>query len=155
MKLELIDSNECQNNNRREFLRSSLAGTVGIVALPVLLTTSANANIFRIIRWVLGSRLFISVAIISISMPSLWAKDDIEGVIEFENKEDKPITGHAKIELLDDKTGKLAYESNPEYTISPGKHRFRLSGIQAKHRGEHTLVVKTQETKASVKGTVV
>lgn len=155
MKLELIDLNESKENQRREFLRSSLAGTIGIVALPVLLTTNANANPIRIIRWLLGSRLFIGVAIIGLSMPSLWAKDDIEGEIEFENTEDEPITGNAKIELIDDSTGKLAYKSTSEYTIPPGKHRFRLSGIQAKQRGEHTLTVMTQETKAIAKGTVV
>ena len=155
MKLELIDLNESKENQRREFLRSSLAGTIGIVALPVLLTTNANANPIRIIRWLLGSRLFISVAIISLSMPSLWAKDDIKGEVEFENTEDEPIHGHAKIELIDDNTGKVAYESTSKYTINPGKHRFRLSGIKAKHLGKHTLVVKTQKTKAIAKGTVV
>jgi len=155
MKLELIDLNESKENERRKFLRSSLAGTIGIVALPTLLTTSANANPIKIIRWLLGSRLFIGVAIIGISMPSLWAKDDIEGEIEFENPKDEPITGHAKIELLNDKTGKLAYTSTAKYTVPPGKHKFRLSGIQAKRRGEHTLIVRTKETKAIAEGTVV
>jgi hypothetical protein len=155
MKLELIDLNESKENQRREFLRSSLAGTIGIVTLPILLTTNANANPIRIIRWLLGSRLFIGVAIIGLSMPNLWAKDEIEGEIEFENTEDEPIQGEARIDLIDDSTGKLAYTSTSEYTVSPGKHRFRLSVIQANQRGEHSLIFRTQETNAIAKGTVV